>query len=175
MARRGNLTALYKYHGVWGHADRLFKLKVRGARPHVGTNSANRVYSAKVKVAPSAGTREEESQRGHPQSPAALLQCGLGEAMAALGAFPAAPVSWEGLGCPGSTSALPGDSAHSSVRSVLGSPQTPAAPHPAATTSPCARPCVPPVQLQCNQCRPCGSRVGNGYWFSGLQPFPFTC
>lgn len=38
MAWRGNLSALYKYRGVWGHADRLFKLKVRGARPHVGTS-----------------------------------------------------------------------------------------------------------------------------------------
>lgn len=85
---------------------------------------------------------------------------GLGEAMAALGAFPTAPISWEGLGCPGSTSVMPGDSAHSSVSNVLGSPQTPATLHPAATTSPCAKPCVPPVQLQCNQCWPCGSLWG---------------
>lgn len=64
-ARRGNLTALYKYHGVWGHADRLFKLKVRGARPHVGNSKCQQSLLWKGE----SGTNSRDQGRGLPEWP----------------------------------------------------------------------------------------------------------
>lgn len=58
----------------------------------------------------------------------------------------------------------------------------PSPPTPRPPTSPCAAPHPTAAQLGCIQAgEPCADSVpaapgaGNGYWFSGLQPFPFTC
>lgn len=99
-ARGGNLTALYKYCGVWGHADRLFQLKVREAWPHMGTSKCQQSLLWKGE----SGTNINKDQgRGFPKWPSpATGSVGLGDA---LGAFPTAPIPWEGLGCPGTTAA----------------------------------------------------------------------
>lgn len=137
MARRGNLTAVYKYRGVWGHVDRLFKLKVRGAQPHVGTSKCQPSLPWKGE----SGTNTSRDQgRGFPKWPSPVtgstrsvrgwgrqwLHWGLSQLLPSLGKGWAVQGQW-------STSAMPGDSAHSSVSHVLGS-LSPLVP--AATTSP---------------------------------------
>lgn len=85
---------------------------------------------------------------------------------------------------------LPAASACSAASSawVTAGTSHPSSPGPAATASSCV-----PAQALCAFARVCGvmlgaaelgpcavsspvaAGAGNGYWFSGLQPFPFTC
>lgn len=107
MVRRGNLTALYKYCRLWGHAGRLFKLKVRGAQPHMGTSKCQQSSLWKGE----SGTNMSRDQgRGFPKWPPPSHRqhsfcAGLGEAMAAVRTFPTAPIPWEELGHPATVTA----------------------------------------------------------------------
>lgn len=112
MAREGNLTALYKYHRARGHTDGLFKLKVRGARPHVGTSKRQPSLLWKAE----GGHQQEQGpgkrlpktatpgQRGHSLGvgQADATPAGTG---AAPRAFPPVLPSWGRAGHTGSTAA----------------------------------------------------------------------